>query len=241
MPVQRKIFRIEQGAGAGARAPEEARDMDAAQRHQEFMAEIKALRSLIEPRIAVNRAAVERDRAQLAEAQAYKAELEQIYDAIKRTRGEVEALDADAARLSEMARAARELDAIVSGTEQATQQVLQAAEDIDQAANTLSAALKSEHEQGLASDIRDRVVQIFEACNFQDLTGQRVGKVIEIMAFLEEHVGRLMEIWRGIEHFKLVALDAPAEGDGKYLNGPKLAGERGHSSQDDIDAMFGCA
>ena len=40
MPVQRKVFRIEQGAGAGARA-EEARDMDAAQRHQEFMAEIR--------------------------------------------------------------------------------------------------------------------------------------------------------------------------------------------------------
>ena len=84
--------------GTSVRAPS-SRDMDAAQRHQEFMAEIQALRSLIEPRIAVNRAAVERDRAQLAEAQAYKAELEQIYDAIKRTRGEVEALDADAARL----------------------------------------------------------------------------------------------------------------------------------------------
>ena len=127
------------------------------------------------------------------------------------------------------------------GTEQATQQFLQAAEDIDQAANTLSAALKSEHEQGLAHDIQDRVVQIFEACNFQDLTGQRVGKVVETLAFLEEHVARLMEIWHRVERFKPVVFDEPADGDRKFLNGPKLAGDDGHSSQNDIDALFDCA
>ena len=51
---------------------------------------------------------------------------------------------------------------------------------LDQAANTLSASIKSTHEQGLAHDIQDRVVQIFEACNFQDLTGQRISKVMGI-------------------------------------------------------------
>jgi chemotaxis protein CheZ len=129
------------------------------------------------------------------------------------------------------------LDAIVRGTEQATQQLLQAAEDIDQSANTLSAALKSGHEKDLANDIRDRVVQIFEACNFQDLTGQRVGKVVEALAFLEEHVGRLMEIWKGIEQFKPVVFET-ADGDNKLLNGPKLVGDSGHSSQNDIDVLF---
>ena len=57
------------------------------------------------------------------------------------------------------ARAHRELHAIVGGTEQATQSILQAAEAIDQAANTLTASVKGSHDQGLAHDIQDRVVQ----------------------------------------------------------------------------------
>lgn len=239
MPVRRKIFRIEQGEAADARSTMSAPATAAAQRYDEFMAEIKALRSLIEPRGEVDRDAMEKSRAQIAEAHAYKAQLELIHEAVRRTRGEVEALGAFEATPPDVARASRELQAIVTGTEQATQQVLQAAEDIDQNANTLSAALKSEHEQGLANDIRDRVVQIFEACNFQDLTGQRVGKVVEILAFLEDHVGRLMEIWRGIEQFNPVVLGDPAVDDRRLLNGPKLAGETGHSSQQDIDLLFG--
>ena len=188
MPVQRKIFRIEQDAHAAGRGEVSARDAEAALRHHEFMAEIKALRGLIEPRAETNREAMETARAQIAEAQAYKAELETIHAALKRSREEVAAFAGGGALPPDIARASRELDAIVRGTEQATQRSLQAAEDIDQCANTLSAALKSEHEKGLANDIRDRVVQIFEACNFQDLTGQRVGKVVETLAFLEEHV-----------------------------------------------------
>jgi chemotaxis protein CheZ len=224
-----------------AALPDSGRDVEAALRHHEFMSEIRALRGLIEPGAGVSRAALEQDRARIVEAQAYKSELNLIYQAIKRTRGEVAALDAATVGVGQIGRVSRELEAIVSGTEQATQQVLHAAEDIDQAANTLSAALKSEHEQALASDIRDRVVQIYEACNFQDLTGQRVGKAVEILAFLEEHLGRLMEIWRGIEQFKPVLLDQETESERKFLNGPRIAGEAGHSSQDDIDALFGIA
>ncbi|MET0670907.1 MAG: chemotaxis protein [Xanthobacteraceae bacterium] len=238
MPVQRKIFRIEQDACAGGRVDVSARDAEAALRHHEFMAEIKALRGLIEPRAETNRAAIETSRAQIAEAQAYKAELETIHAALKRSREEVAAFAGGGALPPDIARASRELDAIVRGTEQATQQLLQAAEDIDQCANTLSAGLKSEHEKGLANDIRDRVVQIFESCNFQDLTGQRVGKVVEALAFLEEHVGRLMEIWSAVERFKLVVFDDAPAGDRKLLNGPKLAGDAGHSSQNDIDSLF---
>ena len=103
------------------------------------------------------------------------------------------------------------------------------------------ASTKSGHDQGLASDIPDRVVQIFEACNFQDLTGQRVGHVLEALKFVEEHVARLLAIWHDVEQFKPVELDVPAEDDRRFLNGPKLAEDRGHSTQDDIDGMFRCA
>jgi chemotaxis protein CheZ len=60
----------------------------------------------------------------------------------------------------------------MQGGEHATQKILAAAEDIDVAANNLSAALKDAYKQGLAQDIHERVIQIFEACNFQDLTSQ---------------------------------------------------------------------
>ena len=167
-------------------------------------------------------------------------ELGLIYAAVERTRNEMSALGAEAPGGEQTARARRELHAIVGGTEQATQSILQAAEAIDQAANTLTASVKGSHDQGLAHDIQDRVVQIFEACNFQDLTGQRVAHVMATLKFVEEHVARLLTIWHGIEQFKPVVFGEEAGGD-RFLNGPKLPGDRGHSTQDDIDGLFRCA
>jgi chemotaxis protein CheZ len=235
MAVKRKIFRIEQGASVAEASPHD----EAVLRHGEFMEEIRALRRLIEPPHGGTREAQERARAQIAEAQAYCAELELIATAVKRTRGEL-CGGPGPDSVQSMSRASRQLKAIVAGTELATQQVLRAAEEIDQSANTLSAALKSGHERGLASDIRDQVVRIYEACNFQDLTGQRVGQVTEILANLERQVTRLMEIWRAIERFEPAVAGRPA-GDRRLLNGPKLEGDAGHFSQNDIDAIFGTA
>lgn len=236
MAVRRKIFSIEQNGHANGHAGLSAADGDPGLRYDAFMAEIKSLRSMIGTNGSVDREAIEHSRAQIAEAHAYKSELALIHEAIRRTRGEIDALDG--MHSPDVKSAGRELQAIVNGTEQATQKVLQAAEDIDQTANTLSASLKSGHELDLANDIRDRVVQIFEACNFQDLTGQRVGKVADVLAFLDDHVSRLMEIWRGIEQFKPAMSGAPAADDRRFLNGPKLAGETGHSTQQDIDMLF---
>ena len=205
------------------------------------MSEIKALRALIEPGRQVNRETMERARAQIAEAQAYKHELDTIYAAVRRTRNEMNTADGGALSGSRVMRAGRELDAVVSGTEQATQKMLQCAEDIDQTARTLSSMLKTEHEQRLAHDIQDRVVQIYEACNFQDLTGQRVARVQEMLGFLEERLARLIHIWHGVDELKPVEFDESSEDDRRFLNGPRLAGDGGHSSQDEIDALFGCA
>lgn len=233
MPVQRKVFRIEESAAAG--------EAEGALQHREFITELQALRELIQPRTEVDRDSLERARAQIAEAQAYKHELGLIYGAVERTRNEMAALGAESYGSEQTARARRELAAIVGGTERATQSILQAAEEIDQAANTLSASTKSSHDQGLAHDIQDRVVQIFEACNFQDLTGQRVAHVVATLKFVEEHVARLQAIWHGIEQFKPVVFGEDADGDRRFLNGPKLPDDRGHSTQDDIDGMFRCA
>jgi chemotaxis protein CheZ len=128
----------------------------------------------------------------------------------------------------------------VDGTENATEQILAAAEFIDQTANGLTASIKNEQDKAQAHDIQEHVIRIFEACNFQDLTGQRITKVVATLKFIEQHIVRMMDIWGGIESFKDQEPDAIAErmGDQKLLNGPMLDGEVGHASQDDIDALF---
>jgi chemotaxis protein CheZ len=233
MPVQRKVFRIEESVrtrGAHRNAI----------RHPELATELVSLRALIEPRGGAGREERERERAQVAEAQAFKRELELIHSAVEHSRGEMAALSTDTPGDDRTARASRGLSAIVASTERATQSILQAAEEIDHAAGTLSAALKSAHDKGLAHDIQDRVVQIFEACNFQDLTGQHVAHVVEALKFVEQHAVRLLEIWRRIEAMA-PAVGEQCRGDRRFLNGPKLAGDCGHSSQNDIDTMFGRA
>ena len=87
----------------------------------------------------------------------------------------------------------------------------------------------------------DQVTRIFEACNFQDLTGQRIGKVTNTLKFIEEHILRLMTIWGGIEQFAELVPPAEAEREQNrnLVNGPMLEGERGgYVSQKEIDEMF---
>jgi len=234
MNAQRKIFRVETFG-----QPRQAASVRT-QGHDEVMAELKALRSLIQPQEDITRSVIEAYKNELAEAQKLKAELDIIYEAINKTKLEIATLHVTGFEGPEMKRVTHELDAIVGGTEKATENILAAAEFIDQAANTLSAAVKSEADKELANDIQDHVIRIFEACNFQDLTGQRITKVVATLKFIETHIVRMMEIWGGLESFNDVAPAAMAERDGdeKLLNGPKLEGEAGHASQDDIDALF---
>jgi len=237
MSAQRKVYRVEtflrrrNGANGAA---------ERAHSHDEVMEELRALRTLIQPREDLTHTMIEAYKAEIAEAQELKSELDLIYDAINKTKHEIATLHLTGFEGPEMKRVTHELDAIVGGTETATEGILAAAEFIDQAANTLSAAVKSEQDKALAHDIQDQVVHIFEACNFQDLTGQRITKVVATLKFIETHIVKMMEIWGGIESFNDVAPGAMAErnADQSLLNGPRLEGEAGHASQDEIDALF---
>jgi chemotaxis protein CheZ len=204
MAEPRKVFRIEETAAA--RRSHDVDGAPAAPYHSEIMQALGALRTaMAAPALAVKAGGAER--------------------------GTTDRLGIEAAHLT---RIAHELDAVVSGTSEATQKVLAATEEIDQLANNLSAALKGKIEQGPAQDIRDLVIRIFEACNFQDLIGQRVTKVMATLKLIEDHIDRvLVEI-----------KDAPPARSGddaaeKYLHGPRLDIDRGHVTQAEIDAMFG--
>jgi chemotaxis protein CheZ len=81
--------------------------------------------------------------------------------------------------------------------------------------------------------VQDHVVRIYEACNFQDLSGQRIGKVIEMLMMLEERLVATIERYNNTGE----PAQTPSPNN-DLINGPRLDGASGHASQQDIDAMF---
>jgi chemotaxis protein CheZ len=260
MPVHRKRFRIEEIHNGGM--PIIAIDDDAAPVpvHHEIMAELRAIREQMgaphrnglaeaiaadvestNREVADAQALLQTYRAQIEQCEKLKTELDLIYDAINRTKQEIAVLHGKSFNGDEMAKVTDELGAVVGGTEQATQQILEAAEAIDQSASAMSKAASPEQMRLLNEEIQERVISIFEACNFQDLTGQRISKVMTTMKFIEHHINVMMDIWGGVDAIRAHAPPIVDDrvGDAKLLNGPKLDGDVGHASQDDIDALFG--
>lgn len=213
---------------APAAAPPEA---DSALRHAEIVTELRALREALRaPALA----------ASAETSGTFKNELGSIYDAVLRTKQEIATLAFSSFSGPDMGRVSQELKAVVGGSETATHRILQAGEEIEEAAKTLAAAIHNIQDQHLARDILDQVSSIFEACNFQDIAGQRITKVTATLKFVEEHILRLMQIWGGIEEFADVepAAKAQVEKHPKLINGPKLEGDSGYISQSEIDDMF---
>lgn len=132
-----------------------------------------------------------------------------------------------------------ELDAIVHATEEATDTIMSSVEEMEGMLTDVRGMVADNPE---AVAMIDRVPlltgAIFEACSFQDITGQRINKVVKSLQFIEQRVNSLINMW-GPE---MLAETQPV-GSGskdeyqKYLNGPQLAG-RG-VSQSDVDAILG--
>lgn len=263
MSVNRKRFRIEQAimGEAPISMPVAAEGGEIGPMHREIMSELRAIRAQmatggarpaatdagtsavtaeIGREVADAHALLETYRAQIEQCEKLKVELDLIHDAINRTKREIATLHGKSFDGQEMAKVNGELGAVVGGTEQATQQILEATEAIDQAATALTKNVTLDQQRLLSEEIQERVVSIFEACNFQDLTGQRISKVMNTMKFIEQHINAMMDIWGGVDAIKAHATPIvdTREGDDKLLNGPKLDGDVGHASQDDIDALF---
>ncbi len=236
-----KRFRIEQILGDSniSDAGEHYSAQMSGEQHSEIMSELAAIRRLMEPAQELNNTLVENYRTEMTEALKLKKEMDEIYEAIAETKREIATLHVNGLHSAEMNRVTDELDAIIDGTEKATEQILESAEVIDENASKLSKVLTGEEDQW-THDIQESVVSLFEACNFQDLTGQRITKVVNVLRFIEERIVSMMDIWGGIDHFQEIDVDNPMEktGDEALLNGPALGDEEGVASQDDIDALF---
>ncbi|MCT8267801.1 MULTISPECIES: protein phosphatase CheZ [Afifella] len=165
--------------------------------------------------------------------------VESIQHAIRDTRGEIASIHAKAVDSKQFNRAADELDAVVADTEGATETILTSAEEIDDIARKLGKTL-GDDERAQLQAINERCIAIFEACNFQDITGQRISKVVNLLQFIESRIDKMLKIWSGeATAFEQHAEDEPEEeGDEALLNGPALKSDENVVSQDDIDSLF---
>ncbi len=157
----------------------------------------------------------------------FKKELDNMSDAIAQARQDISAIRPDVASNNRIMAATEELDAIVTATERATSDILGAAEAIQTLAGELRAA---NVEPALCDRLETEVIDIFTACTFQDITGQRTTKVVNVLRYLEERVNSMIEIW-GVEDREGASEDA------SLLSGPAKDGEG--VSQDEVDRMLG--
>ncbi|MCM2343659.1 MAG: protein phosphatase CheZ [Alphaproteobacteria bacterium] len=119
-----------------------------------------------------------------------------------------------------------ELDAIVEATEKATDGIMESCEAIQ--------SLVSSPGPDLASKVEEQITRVYEACTFQDITGQRITKIVKTLKKIDERVSSLVGMIEG--KVNAVAGVEGAAGPTSLLNGPALP--QNAISQDDIDKLL---
>ncbi|MFT5438806.1 MAG: chemotaxis protein CheZ [Alphaproteobacteria bacterium] len=173
-----------------------------------------------------------------------RGDLQELSDFIKTTKEEILDLCPDEISQEHLPAASFELDAIVTATENATNSIMEAAELIEAVGADIG---------GEANDkLVEATTNIFEACSFQDITGQRIGKVVRALREIEIKIEDLLGVFgeadeeRQVERLSrtrpLSADQSSGEhrqdavSDSDLLEGPQLP--ENAISQDDIDALF---
>jgi chemotaxis protein CheZ len=159
-------------------------------------------------------------------------EVEALADYIHKAKAEIAALRPQDIQQQYIASATDELDAIVGATETATNNILDAAEKLEE--------LAGEMEPAISSRLTDVTTAVYEACNFQDITGQRITKVVRALKHIEDRIEALVAAFGPVS---AAQPSGPAVADGvkpvtdeDLLNGPQLP-EKAHD-QASIDALF---
>lgn len=169
-----------------------------------------------------------------------KSEIVSLVQYVRRFREEIAqmvAADGDQSRFDSMA---DQLDAIVAATEEATHGILERMEEIDTVVEDLRTADDPKARGALCDKVNEQTMAAMEACTFQDITGQRVNKIVRSMKFVEERVNTMISLWGEDEISRLAgeyAEQTRPEGDEALLNGPALKKEAS-ISQDEIDKLF---
>jgi len=154
-------------------------------------------------------------------------EVEELGKMIAIAKTEIAALRVDDITDHDIPFATDELDAIVEHTAQATHAILESCEMLDE----VSAAVSGD----AASKLQDAVTKIYEACSFQDITGQRITKVVTTLKTIEGKVAQIIGTFGPAEPATRTSVDRVAS-DADLLNGPQLPAHA--MDQSDIDKLL---
>ena len=164
------------------------------------------------------------------------SEILNLFNYIQRVRKEVAAItrSEEGDRFDNMS---DQLDAIVKATEDATNSILEVIEQNSETILKIRERTDDSVVSKLLDELESNSSNIFEACTFQDITGQRVTKIARSVTYVESRVNALIGIF-GKEHLDSVEIEDEQEktDDDKLLQGPQLEG-RG-VTQDEIDKLF---
>lgn len=163
--------------------------------------------------------------------------LQSLFSYIQRVRKEIAALNRDADGVDKFATMGEQLDAIVESTQDATDVIMDSLEKNGDVVGKLKEVITDEDQVALLNQVLDNNNAVFEACAFQDLTGQRVTKIIKSVTYVEDRVNTLMEIWgrKELDRIKIEP-DVELTEDEIMLRGPQLKADA--ISQDEIDKLF---
>jgi chemotaxis protein CheZ len=129
------------------------------------------------------------------------------------------------------------LDAVVDETERAAMEIMQQAERAQAAAGRLNAGTSADTKADLA-EVEDAAMSILMACAFQDITGQRIRKVLSAMRFVEQRIATLMSLMGISDEERPERSDGAAKGsETALLNGPS-SGAEGGLGQTAVDDLF---
>lgn len=146
------------------------------------------------------------------------SEVEQIGRTIAVAKQEIALLEVEDINGTFIPSATDELDAIVEATARATNEILDACETF----TNVSAEIGGE----AAQKLQGATTRIYEACSFQDITGQRITKLVSTLKTIEDRIGAMVNTFSdrlpGEVRRKLPA--PKPTGEAALLNGPQLPG-----------------
>jgi chemotaxis protein CheZ len=154
-------------------------------------------------------------------------EVEELGRMIANTKSEIAALRVDDITDHDIPFATDELDAIVEHTAHATDAILESCEMLDEVSSTVSGEA--------AAKLQAAVTKIYEACSFQDITGQRITKVVTTLKTIEGKVAHIINTFGARTADRDVAATHIAT-DADLLNGPQLPALA--MDQSDIDKLL---
>jgi chemotaxis protein CheZ len=154
------------------------------------------------------------------------AELEGLGRTVARAKQEIARLKVDDITDSHIPSATDELDAIVDHTAQATNEILDCCEVLEAVAGRVA--------REDAEALQGAITRIYEACSFQDITGQRIGKVVTALKAIE---ARVADVTGNFLEGRAEPEPEPEVTEGRRLaEGPQLPGAA--VSQAEIDRLL---